>query len=67
MNELNCCRLNLPKGSTEFSYGKESIPIDADELCHVHKISCGEFGEVFSVVSRTRNAVPIAVKVFNIV
>ena len=58
-------RVNLPRGSTEFNHRQESIPIDAKELCDIQKISRGEFGQVFSVVTKSSNAIPIAVKVFS--
>ncbi len=60
-------RLNLPRGSTEFYHRREPIPIDAKDLCDIHKISQGEFGHVFSVVSKNSAAIPIAVKVCNLV
>lgn len=62
---MNLLRLNLPRGSTEFSHRQESIPIDAEELCNIQTISRGEFGQVFSVVTKSSNAIPIAVKVFS--
>jgi hypothetical protein len=59
-------RLNLPIGSAEFYHLRERIPIEAKDLCDIHKISHGEFGQVFSVVSKNSAAIPIAFKVCNI-
>jgi hypothetical protein len=58
--------LDLPIGSTEFYHRQQSIPIDAKELCDVQKINHGEFGQVFSVVTKNAAAIPIAVKVCHI-
>lgn len=56
-------RLNIPHSSTEFNYRGQLIPVHTKQLCDVHKISRGEFGDVFSIVVKGSDDLPIAVKV----